>query len=108
MLTYAFECLKEDKYKYCGSEDFKDAGDLFAEILNVKTNTYSKWENCINDMSIEKCNDLANYYHTTMDYMLGLSNIKIVINNITPIFLLFIISSLFTLIFFTQPHNHLD
>ena len=35
MLTYAFECLKEDKYKYCGSEDFKDAGDLFAEILNV-------------------------------------------------------------------------
>lgn len=62
----------------------KRQGDI-AEILNVKTNTYSKWENCINDMSIEKCNDLANYYHTTMDYMLGLSNIRIVINNILDI-----------------------
>ena len=30
----------------------KRQGDI-AEILNVKTNTYSKWENCINDMSIE-------------------------------------------------------
>lgn len=52
----------------------KKQGEI-AEILNVKRNTYSKWENCINDMPIEKTNELANYYHTTLDYLLGLSNI---------------------------------
>ena len=43
-------------------------------ILNVKRATYSKWEDCINDMPLEKCNEIANYYHTTLDYILGLSN----------------------------------
>ena len=51
-----------------------------AEILNVKRNTYSKWENCINDMPIEKTNELANYYHTTIDYLLGLSNVRKTVN----------------------------
>lgn len=57
----------------------KKQGEI-AEILNVKRNTYSKWENCINDMPIEKTNELANYYHTTIDYLLGLSNIRKTIN----------------------------
>lgn len=45
-----------------------------AEVLNVKRNTYSKWENCINDMTLEKSNELANYYETSLDYLLGLSH----------------------------------
>ncbi len=53
----------------------KKQGDI-AEILSVKRNTYSKWENLINDMPLEKCNELANYYKTTLDYVLGLSNVR--------------------------------
>ena len=45
-----------------------------SEIINVKRATYSKWEDCVNDMPLEKCNELANFYHTSLDYMLGLSN----------------------------------
>ena len=58
----------------------KRQGDI-AEYLNVKRNTYSKWENYINDMPIEKCNDLANYYHVSIDYLLGLSNQKKKVND---------------------------
>ncbi len=47
-----------------------------AKILNVKNNTYSKWESLTNDMSITKCNELANFYHVSLDYLLGLSNTK--------------------------------
>lgn len=57
----------------------KKQGDI-AEILNVKRNTYSKWENEINDMSVEKAIILANYYEVSLDYLLGLSDKK---NNIT-------------------------
>lgn len=53
----------------------KKQGDI-AEVLLVKRNTYSKWENLINDMPLEKCNELANYYKTTLDYVLGLSNVR--------------------------------
>ncbi|MDO4369009.1 MAG: helix-turn-helix transcriptional regulator [bacterium] len=53
----------------------KKQGDI-AEILSVKRNTYSKWENLINDMPLEKCNELANYYKTTLDYVLDLSNVR--------------------------------
>lgn len=59
-------------------------GDI-AQILSVKRNTYSKWENLINDMPLEKCNELANYYKTSLDYVLGLSNVKVVVE--TPLFI---------------------
>ena len=45
-------------------------------MLNVKRNTYSKWENCINDMPLEKCSALADFYKVSIDYLLGLSNSK--------------------------------
>lgn len=50
-------------------------GDI-AAILGVKRNTYSKWENFINDMPLEKSNALANYYRTSLDYLLGLSYVR--------------------------------
>ena len=62
----------------------KKQGDI-AEILSVKRNTYSKWENLINDMPLERCNDLANYYKTTLDYVLGLSNVREHVD--TPLFI---------------------
>ncbi len=45
-----------------------------ANILKVKRNTYSKWETAINDISLEICNELANFYNVSMDYLLGLTN----------------------------------
>lgn len=53
----------------------KNQSDI-ADILNVKRNTYSKWENFINDMPLEKSNELANYYETSLDYLLGLSHAR--------------------------------
>ncbi len=56
--------------------DFGKKQGEIADILGVKRNTYSKWENMINDMKLEKSNELANYYETSLDYLLGLSNVK--------------------------------
>lgn len=67
------------RYEELRSNKEKRQGDI-AEILDVKRNTYSKWENQINDMPIEKANILANYYKVTFDYMLGLTRNNISIN----------------------------
>jgi len=72
------------RYEELRLDSEKKQGDI-AEILSVKRNTYSKWENLINDMPLEKCNELANYYKTTLDYLLGLSNVKKTID--TPLFI---------------------
>lgn len=45
-----------------------------AKVLNVKENTYSKWEKCANDIPLEKINILANFYNVNLDYLLGISN----------------------------------
>ncbi len=45
-----------------------------AKVLNVKENTYSKWEKGSNDIPLEKINQLANFYNVNLDYLLGLSN----------------------------------
>ena len=72
------------RYEELRLDSEKKQGDI-AEILSVKRNTYSKWENLINDMPLEKCNELANYYKTTLDYVLGLSNKREYID--TPLFI---------------------
>lgn len=61
------------RYEELRLDSEKSQTDI-ANILEVKRNTYSKWENCINDMPLEKGNVLANFYNTSMDYLLGLSN----------------------------------
>lgn len=60
------------RYEELRSNKEKRQGDI-AEILGVKRNTYSKWENEINDMPVDKANILANYYQVSFDYMLGLT-----------------------------------
>ena len=47
-----------------------------ADVLQVKRNTYSKWENCVNDIPLLISNKLVNYYQTSYDYILGLSSAK--------------------------------
>jgi len=70
------------RYEELRLDSEKKQGDI-ANILSVKRNTYSKWENLINDMPLEKSNELANYYKTSLDYVLGLSNVKVVVE--TPL-----------------------
>lgn len=43
-----------------------------AKILNVKTYRYSQWERGINDIPIDMCNNLVNFYGVSFDFLFGL------------------------------------
>ena len=45
-----------------------------AMVLNVKENTYSKWEKGSNDIPLLKSNELANYFKVSLDFLFGLSD----------------------------------
>lgn len=47
-----------------------------ASILNVTQQLYSLWENGSKIIPLKHLNTLCNYYDFSMDYVLGLSNIK--------------------------------
>lgn len=51
----------------------KDLG----KVLEVSEDRYSKYERGIDDMTLQRCNALANFYNVSIDYLLGLSNINI-------------------------------
>lgn len=44
--------------------------------LDVSRSTYSKWEIEANDLDLEMCNKIANFYKVNLDYLLGISNIS--------------------------------
>lgn len=54
--------IREDK-------DFSQT--QIAEVLNMKQQQYSKYELGIRSMPIEKLNLLANFYNTSVDYLIG-------------------------------------
>lgn len=56
--------------------DFKQLD--VSKKLNVKYDTYSKWERGINDIPIQKSNELANLYNVSLDYLFGLSDYSII------------------------------
>ncbi len=47
-----------------------------AEYLNVSQNTYSQYETGVLSLSPETLIKLANYYNTSIDYLLGQTNEK--------------------------------
>lgn len=47
-----------------------------ANLLGISQQTYSLWENGTKIIPLKHLNALCNYYNLSMDYMLGLSNIK--------------------------------
>ncbi len=47
-----------------------------AHILNVKRATYAGWESGKDFIPIPKLNELANFYHTSLDYLIGKSPTK--------------------------------
>lgn len=47
-----------------------------AERLHIKQNTYSQYENGQRQPPLEILIALAKYYNTTLDYLVGISDIK--------------------------------
>lgn len=45
-----------------------------AKVLKVSQDRYSHWEREVDDISLIKVNELANFYNVNLDYLLGLSN----------------------------------
>lgn len=49
-----------------------------AEELGIETNTYSRYENGTRSPSIDVLNKLADYFDTTVDYIIGRTDISTV------------------------------
>ncbi len=61
-------------------KDLREDSDLtqkeIAELLHVRQNTYSQYENGQRQIPIECLITLARFYKTSVDYILGLTDIK--------------------------------
>lgn len=47
-----------------------------AKILNMSQTGYSKYETGANDIPTQVLIELANYHNTSIDYLLGLTDVK--------------------------------
>lgn len=60
--------------------DLREDNDItqsqIASVLNIKQNTYSQYENEKRQMPIELLWKLADYYNTSIDYLVGRTNTK--------------------------------
>jgi len=57
-------------------EDLDITQREIAEHLHIKQNTYSQYENGQRQLPIEILIDLAKFYNTSTDYLLGLTDEK--------------------------------
>jgi transcriptional regulator with XRE-family HTH domain len=61
-------------------KDLREDSDItqksIAEYLHVKQNTYSQYENGQRQIPIDMLIALAKYYETSIDYIVGLTDIK--------------------------------
>ena len=60
-------------------KDIREYRDItqkeIADYLHIKQNTYSQYESGKRQLPIEALIALADYYHVTTDYLLGVSDI---------------------------------
>ena len=60
--------------------DLREDNDItqsqIASVLNIKQNTYSQYENGKRQMPLELLCKLADYYNTSIDYLVGRTNTK--------------------------------
>jgi len=72
--------LKYGIMKYQRIRNLREDSDLkqseIAEYLNIKQNTYSRYEREERNMPIDAFIKLAEYYGTSLDYLVGLTNEK--------------------------------
>lgn len=59
-------------------KDLREDRDLYqkdiAKFLNIKQQQYSRYETDVNEISVTLLKQLANYYNTSTDYILRLTN----------------------------------
>ena len=59
-------------------KEIREDKDLYqkdiAKILNITQQQYNKYELGINSIPIEKLDKLANFYNTSVDYLIGRTN----------------------------------
>ena len=58
-------------------EDWDITQAEIAAYLHIKQNTYSQYENGQRQLPIDILIQLAEYYHTSTDYLLGLTEVEI-------------------------------
>ncbi|MBE9909001.1 MULTISPECIES: helix-turn-helix domain-containing protein [Enterococcus] len=60
--------------------DLREDNDLtqhqIATLLNISQSTYSRYENGELEIPIQTLINLANYYNTSIDYLVNLTDIK--------------------------------
>lgn len=60
--------------------DLREDGDVtqkkLAEYLHIRPNTYSQYENGQRQIPIPLLIQLAEYYETSVDYLLGLTDVR--------------------------------
>ena len=60
--------------------DLREDNDLtqthIAKLLNIKQNTYSKYESGVRQIPIDTLVKLCKFYNTSVDYIIGLTNEK--------------------------------
>ena len=61
-------------------KDIREDSDItqteIAEFLHIKQNTYSQYENGQRGLPVEVLIKLADYFNTSTDYILGLTDVK--------------------------------
>ena len=57
--------------------DLQKTQKQLAEYLHIKQNTYSQYENGQRQLPLEFLVKLAEFYHTSTDYLLGLTEVDI-------------------------------
>ena len=57
-------------------EDADITQSTIAEYLHIRQNTYSQYENGQRQIPIEMLIQLAKYYKVSVDYILGLTNVR--------------------------------
>lgn len=59
-------------------KDLREDNDVkqkeLAEYLNIKQNTYSQYENGKREIPLDTLCKLADYYNTSIDYLIGRTN----------------------------------
>ena len=55
-------------------EDNNKSQTAIAKILGIQQNSYSQIETGTNTLQVDHLIKLANFYHTSTDYILGLTN----------------------------------
>ncbi len=55
-------------------EDHDMTQTMLAELLHIRQNTYSQYENGQRQLPVEILIQLASIYHTSTDYLLGLTD----------------------------------